>query len=735
MSMKRSLFIVVLFFLAISSIYSFLNNGRTYIAKDFFDSDEFVRTYEQFQIGLEQFVLNDVDEEAVKKNITVTDEEVERYRMYYGNLPDQIEKIKGQYVNRLADETKDADVKAALEKERDDKIADVQRNFSDSDYVKEKIKKEKLIALDNYMAQYNERKKQWEKEFGYFAYQFVDEDGNEYARGNVKADAAFTQTFGVNNTIFNSDAAQKQFNVREYTRAVGITDSATITLFEEEKAFNGTIAVPQAKMAVSPFGWQYDSFKIARLSQFIFWLIGIAAIVLLWTKFRPNVTMLEHFPRVRAQFERLPLDGRVGIAAVLIMLTMNMLGSVERIIRQLSYVDWRTFDFVQVMYWLQEVAIVAVIFGATLQVSYWVYDVLRDDDRRKKEWQQSLLLKFTQAFETFYMNRSVGMQNLALLVIVFLGGFGFAVVIAMPEALIVYVPLFFFIFMPALLMYMRRIGYLNRIMKHTEQLAEGRLTSEMKVKGKSAYARHAAHLNALRDGVRTSMNEQAKSERLKTELITNVSHDLRTPLTSIITYTDLLKNPQLSEAERVKYIAILDAKSARLKTLIEDLFEVSRMASGNMELYKQRVDLAQLLLQGAGEHVEDFTAANLDLRIDITEQPIHAYVDGQKWWRVIDNLIVNARKYSLPGTRVYVTLKVIGNEAQFIVKNVAKYELSEDAAELTERFKRADESRHTEGSGLGLAIAQSIVDMHNGRLKIDVDGDLFKVTVTVPAVI
>ncbi|HEY4624117.1 MAG TPA: ATP-binding protein, partial [Solibacillus sp.] len=134
-----------------------------------------------------------------------------------------------------------------------------------------------------------------------------------------------------------------------------------------------------------------------------------------------------------------------------------------------------------------------------------------------------------------------------------------------------------------------------------------------------------------------------------------------------------------------------------------------------------------------GEHEEDFVKANLDMRVTISEQPIFAYVDGQKWWRVIDNLIVNARKYSLQGTRVYVNLKVNNGNAELTVKNVAKYELNEDAGELIERFKRSDTSRHTEGSGLGLAIAQSIVDLHGGQLDIAVDGDLFKVTVFVRA--
>ena len=265
-------------------------------------------------------------------------------------------------------------------------------------------------------------------------------------------------------------------------------------------------------------------------------------------------------------------------------------------------------------------------------------------------------------------------------------------------------------------------------------MANGRLNEDIKVKGKSPLAEHAKNLNNLREGVRVSMTEQAKSERLKTELITNVSHDLRTPLTSIITYTDLLKNEELSSEERSKYVDILDKKSQRLKTLIEDLFEVSKMASGNLELHKQRVDLAQLLQQALAEHEEEISNSGLDFRVNSPDSPLVAYVDGQRWWRVLDNLIVNAVKYTLPGTRVYITLRKVGDTAEFVVKNVTKYELGENTDELFERFKRADTSRHTDGSGLGLAIAQSIVDMHNGNMKIEVDGDLFKVTVVVAAV-
>lgn len=227
-------------------------------------------------------------------------------------------------------------------------------------------------------------------------------------------------------------------------------------------------------------------------------------------------------------------------------------------------------------------------------------------------------------------------------------------------------------------------------------------------------------------------NEQAKSERLKTELITNVSHDLRTPLTSIITYTELLKKEDLSSGDRIAYVEIIDRKSKRLKVLIDDLFEVSKMASGNVELTREKVDLAQLLQQALAEYDNMINDSSFRFRITNSEEPVYAFVDGQKLWRVFDNLIGNVLKYSLENSRVYITVRTLNNHAIIAFKNVSKYEISENMDELFERFKRGDSSRHTEGSGLGLAIAKSIVDLHEGKLDIEIDGDLFKVRISLP---
>jgi signal transduction histidine kinase len=260
-------------------------------------------------------------------------------------------------------------------------------------------------------------------------------------------------------------------------------------------------------------------------------------------------------------------------------------------------------------------------------------------------------------------------------------------------------------------------------------LADGNLEPDLEIKGKSVLAKMAGHINTMKYGVRTSQRAQAKSERLKTELITNVSHDLRTPLTSIMTYSELLKNPELTEDERLSYIEIIDRKSKRLKVLIDDLFEASKMASGNIELVKEKVDLVQLLQQALAEYNEAIQASSIQFRVSNPVQPVYALVDGQKMWRVFENLIGNILKYSLENTRAYIHIEAEQGKAVITFKNISQYELNDNSDELFERFKRGDESRHTDGSGLGLAIAKSIIDLHEGTLDIDVDGDLFKVTI------
>ena len=226
--------------------------------------------------------------------------------------------------------------------------------------------------------------------------------------------------------------------------------------------------------------------------------------------------------------------------------------------------------------------------------------------------------------------------------------------------------------------------------------------------------------------------EVSKSQQMKTELISNVSHDLKTPLTAIITYIDLLKNPEITVEERASYIETLDLKSQRLKVLIEDLFEISKANSGNVTMNFLDVDVVQLLKEVRVEMSDQIEASNLDFRFHLPEEKIILSLDGQRTYRIFENLLNNAIKYAMPFTRVYVDVADNHSEVTITFKNMSAKELNFDAEYLTERFVRGDSSRNSEGSGLGLAIAKSFTELQHGTMNVQIDGDLFKVTICFP---
>lgn len=242
----------------------------------------------------------------------------------------------------------------------------------------------------------------------------------------------------------------------------------------------------------------------------------------------------------------------------------------------------------------------------------------------------------------------------------------------------------------------------------------------------------AAAVNDLGDGLRHALQEQMKSERMKADLITNVSHDLKTPLTSIINYVDLLKREELHNEKANGYLEVLDQKSQRLKQLTEDLVEASRASSGNVVLDIRRIDVKELLMQTSGEFVERFEARGLQLVENFPQNPQYVDADGRRLWRIIENLFRNVEKYAMPHTRVYLDLINDGDRVAFSLKNISENPLNISPEELTERFTRGDESRSTEGSGLGLSIAKDLTEIQQGTFEIYLDGDLFKVTVSFP---
>lgn len=273
-----------------------------------------------------------------------------------------------------------------------------------------------------------------------------------------------------------------------------------------------------------------------------------------------------------------------------------------------------------------------------------------------------------------------------------------------------------------------------RIQEALEAISEGALDTTLNVNEFHGQQKKVAEaVNHIRQGLMCSVNESLKNEKLKADLITNVSHDIKTPLTSIVNYVDLLKRENLENENAKYYIHVLEEKSQRLKQLTEDLVETSKITSGNVKLNMQKLDLVELLYQTGGEFNERFESRNLTIVTKIPSEQIFIYADGRQLYRSIENLYTNAAKYALENTRVYVELEKADKKAVFTIKNVSKNELdivSNGNVDLTERFVRGERSRTTEGSGLGLSIAKNLTHLMGGKFEIKVDGDLFIATIT-----
>lgn len=268
------------------------------------------------------------------------------------------------------------------------------------------------------------------------------------------------------------------------------------------------------------------------------------------------------------------------------------------------------------------------------------------------------------------------------------------------------------------------------LLKSTNQLAEGQL--DLPIEGDVGIFRPIQdELKKIQSGFKKAVDEEVKNERMKTELVTNVSHDLRTPLTAIITYIDLLKNEK-DEEKRKEYTEVLERKSLRLKALIEDLFEMSKAASKTIQMNYMKVDLVGLIRQAELENEEKIREAHLEFRWKLPEEKVVLWLDSEKTYRIFENLIVNITKYAMPHTRVYIEMNERPDDVQIFMKNVSAGELNFNTEEITDRFVRGDSSRNTEGSGLGLAIAKSFAQLQHGNLNITTEADLFKAEIILP---
>ncbi|MEO2507889.1 sensor histidine kinase [Clostridium paraputrificum] len=406
----------------------------------------------------------------------------------------------------------------------------------------------------------------------------------------------------------------------------------------------------------------------------------------------------------------------------------------------LDYICWETQ-----WYFSGRIIVLIIIAGLLLylNLAYIFKLIFIDKDNASKELKnKSFLLKIYKSVLKLFdlIRENFVYKHTAIIVISFICGIvvfvGIACFMTFPLSYWLYEPFYSALVVVFILMAIGVIGYVlvigkevNKLKKTTSNIVKGNYQNELLVSGPHILREISKDLSNIQEGLESAIDNAVKSERMKGELITNVSHDLKTPLTSIINYVDLLSKDNISNEDREKYIGVLKEKSQRLKVLIEDLFEASKAASGAIELDIVELDPVALLRQTIGELEDKIESSNLQIIKNIPEEKLLILADGKKTFRVFQNLLSNIIKYSMKGSRVYIDVEQDEEYVNIIFKNISESQLNVEAEELMERFKRGDVSRTTEGSGLGLSIAKSLVELQGGEFEIEIDGDLFKAIV------
>lgn len=731
---KNSIRVVVyslLLVCGLSGIYLLYDQGERYIARDYYDTREYQEELRTFASFVNLFEHGYPTLQEAQAAITVSPQEIADYRAQMAPLSDQTEVVRIEY-GTLIDQATAVDNRELVEfyvEERAQRLEQLIQLFKDDEAVSAQIRQEKERQLsemykgrESYLLQYEGLRNQ----FDYYLYRPAT--GQAYTSMKVPdASTARDELYGSNYAHVVNYASEVASNLYYFMNfESGVYNKPQV---------EGWIGVP----ADSPIVAKAATYQRQQAAVWLYGAVGILMLVFVLLRFKAMMASLSAVNRRWASsYAKLPFD--LKLLALLLALAVALFGLVRAAHQVVLFVVMPAsagFSLATAL------VVAAIALALTFLQGQALASGLRSSEEWRREWSHTWLRRavvrlgvwarrIAQAVQSSFIYRNVGLQLLALAVIwIGLGYIGGAMVHYYDPMF--YMPLLVVLTVAgiaAFLLASRQLGYLNRIARAADQLAKGEMPPPLVSKGRGVLGELSGSVNTLLSGVRLLQHEHAKSERLKTELITNISHDLRTPLTSIITYTGLLEAGEATAEERAAYVGIISQKSKRLKTMIDDLFEVSSMTSGNAKLHLERSDLVQLMQQALAEHKEAMDDSAVQFRISLPEGAIFAEVDGQKLWRVFDNLIGNMVKYALDHTRAYISMEQTSSEeVQIIFKNISRYEINDSAEELMERFKRGDASRHTEGSGLGLAIAQSIISLHGGILKLETDGDLFKATV------
>jgi signal transduction histidine kinase len=698
-----------LFLLSLSLLagIDFWFNRHTIRTRQYFDSDSFKKelgssfkniytlytTYENYESKPDDAKINQEELKNMKEN-------------YDSQVKERISQTEYIYRAEIdqAESNKNNDRAKRLVEERDKKIDEIKK--ADTKTIDD-IKKE-LVTRNN--KDYENIKKAVQSTTTIMYYMW---NSNKEVFTNIK------NITDVNNYI----SSKSSYNIYFPEATDRNNNIMYINNFFLSKNMKGYIIIPKESEAYSYFQGNYkyySSLRIRAIAELIISLISLAAVALLLKHLKKNsIESLAYIEKFKTLCLKIPIDARLVLLIFYTFFMLDVGNTGGRII------GWPSSQ--QIMPHL--FAIIYILFAYICAPD--IKALINDRSNLREYWNTSLTFKLQNMLEKSIKNKGLFFRIAIFILIACTGGTAIIItVLASSSGSEGGILLFLAIYCLFILIFIIfKAIHLDEIIKATNEIAAGNLNYTLKDKGNGILSKMAHNINNLQVGVKMAVESQMKSDRLKSELITNVSHDLKTPLTSIINYVDLLKREELTKEEMQDYIGVLDRKTQRLKVLIEDLFEASKMATGAVELNIEKVDVAQLLTQSLAEFDEKIKTSSLIFKVTIPCQKIYANLDGKKTWRVFENLIGNAIKYSQPSTRVYIELTENENNILITIKNISTYEMDFNVDEIFERFKRGDVSRATEGSGLGLAIAKSIVDLQGGKLTIEIDGDLFKAIV------
>ncbi|MDU4599850.1 histidine kinase dimerization/phospho-acceptor domain-containing protein [Clostridium sporogenes] len=693
--------------LSVLTGYDLIKNRKCLVKDPYFSSKEFDEELQSYCNNLYNFHITYKNFDNKVAESRVTKEQITTLKSFYeDNILNSQITIKDEYNSFLseAEQSGDKNRLTKLTQQRDEKLKEVKKENTKT--IAE-LKKE--IALWSYNDYKNIKKAiESKREIKYY----IINRGTKEVYTNLKPKTNI-DSYIKNNSIYSIIFPSQSGKIKNFSKTKDLFNS-----FNWEGYIIITKDLNPNDYILKNYNY-YNSIKDRLIKEVLIvissLIIGIFILILFKKRICLNSPILDKINKI---YNNIPLDLKLFIFILYTAIMGSYLINTSFFYKPLGINHFIVITLISIY-----------IFYFIFNIKYAI-ELKKDKNKLLILCKGSLIYKLITIFKNSNLNKNLKLKIIFIMVLsILLAAFTLLGLLLGFYNNILIASIITILYIALLIRYLfKKADYLNEILKATKEIACGNLDYIIKEHKGDILGKISHNINNMKEGYKRSLEEQVKSERLKTELITNVSHDLKTPLTSIINYIDLLKKEDLSKDEVNAYISVLDRKSERLKFLIEDLFEASKMSSGSIELNIERIDVTALLKQALGEFQQKIKKSSLQLKFKCNNKA-YANLDGKKTWRVFENLINNIIKYSEPNTRVYIDLIQTDTKIIITMKNISHYEMNFTSDEIFERFKRGDKSRNTEGSGLGLAIAKSIVELQGGNLNINIDGDLFKVII------